>query len=204
MKIRRRFFFMIFGFTLLAGPLRGQEVKDTSFVTPWGERVLQQSVVVNASLEEVWKTFTTSEGLRTFVAPVITVELKTGGDWFANYKVGAKVGDPGTIHNTVLNYLPMEMFSIKIGLTEFFPKELRDANSLFEVITFKEVGPQQVRVTSSVVGWQKGADWDKTYEFFRRGDEATFKALLWRFQHGPIDWTQKNPYEDAHGAKKKQ
>ena len=184
---------------LLAVPLSAQTVKDTSFTTSAGERVLQQEIIVDATLEEVWNTWTTSEGLRTFVAPVIAVEIKTGGDWYANYKLGAKVGDPGTIHNTVLNYLPMEMLSIKIGLTDIFPKELRDANTLFSVLSFKDLGNKQVKVVESIVGWKNGPNWDKTYEFFRRGDEMTLKALHWRLQHGPIDWSKQNPYKDFGG-----
>jgi hypothetical protein len=178
--------------------LEAQTVNETSFTTISGERILQQEIVVDATLEQAWQTLTTSEGLRTFVAPTITVELKSGGDWFANYKVGSKVGDPGTIHNIVLNYLPMEMFSIKIGLTDFFPKELRDANSLFEVLTLKDLGDKRVKVVDSIVGWKSGPAWDKTYEFFRRGDEATLKALYHRFKDGPIDWARKNPYVKAH------
>jgi hypothetical protein len=181
-----------------AAALKAQTVQDTSFTTAAGERVLQQEIVVDATLEEVWQTLTTSEGLRTFVAPTITVELKTGGDWFANYKVGSKPGDPGTIHNIVLNYLPMKMFSIKIGLTDFFPKELRDAGTLFEVLMLDDLGNKKVKVTDSIVGWKNGPGWDKTYEFFRRGDAATLKVLYRRFKDGPIDWSKKNPYADVH------
>jgi hypothetical protein len=183
---------------LAASAVQAQEVKDTSFTTRGRERILQQEIVVDATLEQAWETLTTSEGLRTFAAPVLTMELKTGGDWYANYKVGSKVGDPGTIHNTVLNYLPMEMFSIKIGLTDFFPKELRDANSLFSVLTLKDLGNNQVKVTESIVGWKVGPDWDKTYEFFRRGNAATLKSLYRRFKSGPIDWNKKDPYSGAH------
>ncbi|HLY62746.1 MAG TPA: SRPBCC domain-containing protein [Terriglobia bacterium] len=180
---------------LSSAPLSAQEVRETSFTSRGGERILQQEIVVDATLEQVWQTLTTSEGLRTFAAPVLTMELRTGGDWFANYKVGSKLGDPGTIHNTVLNYLPMEMFSIKIGLTDFFPKELRDANCLFSVLTLKDLGQNKIKVTESIVGWKNGPDWDKTYEFFRRGDAATLKALYHRFKFGPIDWSKKDPYE---------
>jgi hypothetical protein len=191
---------LLFQNVFLAGALtlKAQTVTDTSFVTPAGEKVLQQEIVVDATLPQVWQTLTTSEGLCTFVAPTISVELKTGGDWFANYKVGSKIGDPGTIHNIVLNYLPMKMFSIKIGLTDFFPQELRDADSLFEVLMLDDLGNKKVKVVDSILGWKNGPNWDKTYEFFRRGDQATLKALYRRFKDGPIDWSKKNPYGDVH------
>jgi hypothetical protein len=63
----------------------------------------------------------TSEGLISFMAPVARIELKTGGAFQSNYKVGSKLGDPGTIRNQVLSYLPLEMLSLKIELTEQFP-----------------------------------------------------------------------------------
>jgi uncharacterized protein YndB with AHSA1/START domain len=108
-------------------------VKNTSFVAPSGERVLRNEAFVNGSLADVWNAFTTSEGLITFMAPVVHIQLKTGGIFDSNYHVRSKLGDPGTIHNTVLNYIPMEMFSIKVGLTEQFPERPRQTGTLFAV-----------------------------------------------------------------------
>lgn len=181
-------------------PARGQaedeymkRVKNTSFVAPSGERVLRHEVTVNAGLTDVWEALTTSEGLMSFMAPVVHVELKTGGVFDSNYRVGSKLGDPGAIHNRVLNYVPMEMFSIKVNLTEQFPPRPRDAGTLFAVLTFKDAGGKQALVSESMLGWGEGEDWNQVYEFFNRGNAFTLGQLARRFEKGPVDWSKKSP-----------
>lgn len=167
---------------------KGPQVKNSSFVTPAGERVLRHEITVNGSLADVWSAFTTSEGLMTFMAPVVHVELKTGGVFDSNYRVGSKLGDQGTIHNQVLNYIPLEMFSIKVGLTEPFPERPRQAGTLFAVLTFKDAGAKQALVTISMLGWGNGEDWDQVYKFFDRGNSYTMAELARRFDQGPVAW----------------
>src|SRR5512146_2633210 len=75
---------------------------DTSFVTANSERVLRQEIIVPATLEEVWQVVSTSDGIRTWVAPTADIEMKTGGHWYTNYTPGSKNGDPRTIYNTTL------------------------------------------------------------------------------------------------------
>jgi|SRR5579871_1232015 len=164
------------------------QVKNSSFTAPSGERVLRHEVVVNGALADVWRTLTTSEGLMTFMAPAVHMELKTGGVFESNYRVGAKIGDPGTIHNQVLNYVPMEMFSIKVGLTEQFPQRPREAGTLFAVLTLKSAGANQVLVTESMLGWREGEDWDQVYKLFDRGNSYTLAELARRFEQGPTVW----------------
>lgn len=168
-----------------------KKVKNTSFVAPSGERVLRHEVIVDATLEEVWEALTTAEGLKSFMAPTVDVELKTGGRFESNYKRGSKIGDPGTIHNIVLSYVPMEMFAIKVGLTEQFPPEPREAGTLFSVLTFKQLGPKRVEVTESMVGWKQGPEWDQTYGFFDQANAYTLGQLCKRFAVGPREWVAK-------------
>lgn len=162
---------------------------DTSFVTASGERVLRQDIVVPATLEEVWQAVSTSEGLRTWVAPVAEVELKTGGHWYTNYKPGSKIGDPGTIYNTVLAYLPMQMVAMKIGITPpIFPEGPSSAGTLFAVLTLEDLGSRRVRVSEHMAGFGSGEDWDKVYKFFETGNAYTLGQILRRFQVGPRTW----------------
>jgi uncharacterized protein YndB with AHSA1/START domain len=167
---------------------KGSQVKNSSFVSPSGERVLRHEVTVNGKLADVWNAVTTSEGLMTFMAPAVRVELKTGGVFDSNYRVGSNLGDPGTIHNQVLNYIPMEMFSIKVGLTDQFPARPREAGTLFAVLTFKGAGANQVQVTESMLGWGDGEDWSQVYSFFDRGNAYTLAELARRFEQGPVTW----------------
>ena len=185
----------------LANDAYAKLVGNSSFITPAGERILRHEVVVDASLEDVWKALTTSEGLESFLAPVVYIELKTGGKFESNYQVGAKLGDPGTIHNQVLNYIPMEMFSIKVNLTEQFPQQAREAGTLFAVLTLQNLGSGRVKVTESMLGWGQGEEWDKTYRFFDSGNAYTLGQLYRRFKEGPRRWNN-NPSNLSSGRRR--
>ena len=164
---------------------------DTSFVAPGGERVLRQEIIVPATLEDAWHVLSTNDGLRTWMAPVVDVELKTGGHWYANYDPKANIGDPGTIHNSVLGYIPMRMITVKLGIAPpIFPAGPSAAGTLFAVLTLEDLGNRQVRVTEHLVGFGQGEDWDKVYRFFQTGNAYTLGQLLKRFQVGPRPWTK--------------
>ncbi len=165
-----------------------KQVRNTSFRGPSGERVLRHEIVVDASLEDVWKALTTPEGLESFMAPVVRVELKTGGRFDSNYRAGSTPDDPNSIHNTVLCYVPLEMFAIKVNLTARFPAEARDAGTLFSVLTLKYLGNHRVQVTESMGGWGEGKEWDDTYDHFDWGNGYTLGQLFRRFKEGPRQW----------------
>src|SRR5690349_23708230 len=79
-----------------------EKVANTSYVAPTGERVLRHEVDIPAPLADAWAAMTTSDGLKSFIAPVALLELKSGGCFCTNYTPGTKIGDPGTIQNRVL------------------------------------------------------------------------------------------------------
>ena len=163
---------------------------DTSFVAPNGERVQRLEIVIpNVTPRLVWEAVSTSEGLRSFVAPVTDVEMKTGGHYYTNYNPAAKIGDPGTIYNTVLAYVPLEMVAIHVKLgTQIFPESVATAERLNAILTIKDLGNGQVRVSEIMTGWQTGEDWDKVYKFFQTGNAYVLGQLYKRFEVGPRQW----------------
>ncbi|MBI4891484.1 MAG: SRPBCC domain-containing protein [Acidobacteria bacterium] len=183
---------ILFG-CLLAGMAQGQEVKDTSFAAPNGERVQRLEIVVPASVRECWDLVSTAEGWESWMSPHVEMELRTGGKFYSNYKLGAKVGDPGTIYNTVLAYVPLQMLTLKIGLTETFPKEAREAGTLFAVLTLEELGPKQTKLSETMVGWKDGPGWDWTYNFFLKGNRHSFEGMYKRLVSGPVNWQAQQP-----------
>lgn len=172
-------------------PATGQDVKNTSYKAPNGERVQRLEIEVDATLEQVWNIVGSSEGWKSFMAPAVEMDLKTGGKFHSNYKLGSKVGDPGTIYNTVLAYVPLRMLSLKIGLTPMFPQEVREAGTVFAVMNMDEAGPGKVRISEVMAGWQEGPGWDKAYMFFEEGNAYTLRELAKRIKDGPVDWDQK-------------
>jgi hypothetical protein len=166
---------------------------DTSFIAPDGERVQRLEIVVpNVTTRQVWQAVSTSEGLRSFVAPVTEVEMKTGGHYYTNYNPAAKIGDPGTIYNTVLTYVPLEMLAIHVKLgPKIFPASVANADRLSAILMIKDLGNGRVRVSEIMTGWQAGDDWDKVYKFFQTGNAYVLGQLYKRFAVGPRQWSPR-------------
>ncbi len=96
-------------------------------------------------------------------------------------------GGPGTITTTVLAYVPMQMFAMRIGLTEAFPKEVREANTLFSVLTMEDAGSSRVKISEMMLGWRRGPGWDTTWKFFLQKNRRTLLDLYKRFAEDPED-----------------
>jgi uncharacterized protein YndB with AHSA1/START domain len=155
-----------------------QEVRNTSYVTKSGERVLRIETVVPASTENVWKAWTTPSGLRKWIAPVVAIDLKIGGSISTNYDEKAAIGNAGTIQLPIINYIEKQLITFKVNLNEKFPNKIRDKDqNLQEIVQLVDLGDGKTKVVSSMVGWGTGKDWDQTYDFFARGNEWTYRQL---------------------------
>ncbi len=163
---------------------------DASFTAPNGERVQRLEIEIpGVSAQQVWEMVSTSQGLRSFVAPVTDVEMKYNGHYYTNYQPGSKIGDPGTIYNTVVAYIPLEMVAIHVKLGKpLFPAAVADADKLDAILQIKDLGDHRVRVSETMVGWETGADWDKVYSFFQTGNAYTLGQLYKALTVGPRQW----------------
>jgi uncharacterized protein YndB with AHSA1/START domain len=164
------------------------DVIDSSFNLPDGGRVLRHEVVVGASQAEVWQAFTTSEGLHTFIAPVVALDFRIGGKWESTYDPDGKIGAQENILNEVICYLPMEMLSIRIVRTppRFPYPEI--GKKLWTVIQLKPEDESHTRVVTSMLGWQAGPEWDEVYSLFQQGNALTSQWIYERFMAGPKQW----------------
>jgi hypothetical protein len=155
-----------------------QEVHNTSYISKTGERVLRIETVVPASVENVWKAWTTPQELVKWIAPVVAIDLKNGGTISTNYDEKSIIGNAGTIQLPIINYLEKEVITLKVNLNESFPKRVRDEDrNLQEIVQIVNLGNGKTKIVSSMVGWGTGKDWDQTYDFFARGDEWTYRQL---------------------------
>jgi uncharacterized protein YndB with AHSA1/START domain len=168
-------------------------VLDTSYDAPDGTRVLRQSLVIPATLEEVWTLLTTSDGLQTWAAPFARIDFKLGGIWESSYRLDANAGDPANIRNRVLAYQPLRMIAIQaIQAPPGFPHpELLP--TLWSVIELEPMADRQVRVTVSGIGYRDRPDYAKIYHHFELGNAWTLKQLYKRSTERPTDWTQVLP-----------
>ena len=155
-----------------------QEVRNTSYTTKTGERVLRIETAVSVLPEQVWNAWTTQQGLSKWIAPVVAVDLKIGGKIRTNYDPKARIGDAGTIELPIINYIEKQLITLKVDLNDSFPRKVRDEDhNLQEIVQIVDSGTGKTRIVSSMVGWGSGKEWDDAYNFFARGNEWTYRQL---------------------------
>jgi uncharacterized protein YndB with AHSA1/START domain len=165
---------------LIAGPSAAAEaphVTDSSFSEPNGERVLQESIVVEAPAASVWKAFTDEATIRAWNAPLAHVDLRNGGMIEESDDPKATLGGPQTIRHRIITYLPERLLVLR-NLSA--PPSLPGAGlypTIVQIITLDPLSDRQTLVTISGAGYGAGADYDKLYAFFRQ-DNAAYLASL--------------------------
>lgn len=159
------------------------QVTNSSYVTKYGEKALQLSIIVPLSRDEAWKLFTTDSGLKRWMAPVVNINMKMGGWIRTNYDKTKTTKDPGTIQLNIINYLEDDLLTLKVNLNSNFPKEaIAEDKNLQEVIQLVDLGNKRTKIISTMIGWGEGSHWDKTYSFFEKGNNWTFEQVLKLFK----------------------
>ena len=154
---------------------------ESSYVLPDGQRVLRHDVLVAATPEKVYQAWTTSEGLRSFAAPFVVIDMNAR-TWEATYGPNPKAGDPNNIRNEVVAYIPNHMLAIRIVNTppKFpHPELAKRLHTVIEVVRIED--PNTTRVRVSMLPYGTGAEWDAVYELFRRGNAFVLKKLEEKF-----------------------
>jgi uncharacterized protein YndB with AHSA1/START domain len=145
-------------------------------------RVLKLETVVAAPPAEVWKAFSTVDGLKRWVAPVVDLELRPGGVMLTHYDAKAAIGAAGTIRLGIVNFIENELITYKVNLGETFPQRVRSEDqNLQEVIQLFPVEGGKTRVVATMMGWGSGKEWDDAYAFFEKGNAWHFKKLAEAF-----------------------
>jgi hypothetical protein len=179
-----RIIYFITALFLLPKILLAQEVQNTSYTTSTGEKVLRLEFVIPVSKQEAWKLLASAEGWKKWAAPVVSIDLKVGGVILTNYDKNKTVNDSGTIRLPIINYLEGEMITLKVILNDAFTQKVRQEDkNLQEVIQLADFGDGKTKITSSMIGWGTGADWDKTYNFFAKGNKWSYEQLTKIFKN---------------------
>jgi uncharacterized protein YndB with AHSA1/START domain len=129
-------------------------------------------------VEQVWNAWTTQDGLREWVAPVVAINLRIGGTISTKYDSKAKIGESGTITLPIVNYVEKQLITLRVNLNDSFARKVRDEDqNLQEIVQIADIGDGKTKLVSSMVGWGTGKEWDDTYAFFARGNEWTYQQL---------------------------
>ncbi len=165
--------------SLASGPLAVAQSAAQVAIAPPQQLVIE--VEVPAPLSDVWKAFTTSDGLSTWLTPNAVVDLKPGGEWTAHFPGGSTGG------GTIVSFVPEKELVIAAMAPDQFPHVRQERTRA--VFQFEAKGSSTVvRLTQS--GWKSGPEWTRAYEYLVSGNAQLMATLHHRFVNGPIDWNK--------------
>jgi uncharacterized protein YndB with AHSA1/START domain len=179
--------------TLMTIAVHSQTLKNTSYKNQSGEKVLRLEITLPIGVAEAWQLFTTDEKLKKWIAPLAHIELKSGGYILTNYDKSKSLSDSSSIKLPITSFIENELLVLKVILNDHFANSVRESDvNLQEVIQFIKVDNKHTKIVSSMIGWGTGTDWDKTYDFFVKGNEWTYQEPL----------TENPPHRQADGNMK--
>lgn len=153
-------------------------VADSSYGAPDGERVLQQSIEIDAPVERVWQAFTTTAGFRSWAAPVAVVDFRLGGVIEAAYDPKGRIGAPGNIKNKIVAYVPQRMLALRnVQAPPKLPFDAATFQKIHTVNFFEPITSSRTRVTVTQPAFGKGPAYDGVYKFFEAGNRWSLEQL---------------------------
>ena len=150
------------------------------------DKAIQKEAVIAAPVAEVWKAWTTSEGIQGFFAPEAVVDAKPDGRFFLHFNPYAPAGQKGADDMHVLAVQPLKMLSFTWNAPPHLP-EAR-AQRTVVILRFEPEGEARTRLRLQHVGWGTGGQWDEAFAYFDRAWGRVLDSLAKRFAEGPVDW----------------
>jgi uncharacterized protein YndB with AHSA1/START domain len=165
-------------------------VSAAGLSAPAVARAVVAEVVVNAGVDDVWKAWTTEEGIKTFLAPACRIDLRVLGAFDISFNPNAAPGQQTAEGNLILAIQPQKMFSFTWNAPPHLPNVSQQRTSV--VVRFKPLGENQTKVTLTETGWGEDEEWDKAFAYFSSAwQEVVLPRLKYSLEVGPVDW--KNP-----------
>jgi uncharacterized protein YndB with AHSA1/START domain len=134
--------------------------------------------VINAPVAEVWREWTTKEGLESWMVAKTEIDLRVGGTWRTSYSKTSSLDDDESIRHTILAYDPMKMFSMR---TVRPPKNFPFPNAILNtwtVVYFEPAGESRTKVTAHMLGFTDDEESRKMRAFFEDGNRRTLDSLV--------------------------
>lgn len=153
------------------------------------ERAIRATVVVPASLDEVWAAWTTTQGVKSFFAPDAKIEARVDGPFEVYFNPYGAPGMKGADGMRILSIQEKKMLTFTWNAPPTMPEARKQRT--YVTVRFKSTGPKKTEVTLYHGGWGVGGEWDKAFTYFEKAWTSVLTALEERFVKGPIDWSEQ-------------
>jgi uncharacterized protein YndB with AHSA1/START domain len=138
--------------------------------------------IVNAPIEEVWKSFSTKEGIESWMVAKTEFVLRVGATWRTSYNKDSNLNDDASIHHIILAYDPGRMLAFRTIKT---PGNFPFPNAILKtwnVIYFEPAGTGRTRVTTHMLGFEDNEESLKMRTFFEAGNKTTMDNLIKKYK----------------------
>lgn len=153
------------------------------------ERAIRKEVVVDAPLAEVWNAWTTDQGAATFFAPQASIEAKLGGRYELYFSPNQPPGLRGAEGCKIQSIVPMKSLAFTWNAPPRFADIRKNDLHTLVFLRFEELGPRNVRIHFTQLGWGEGNEWGAVYNYFVEAWDVVLGRLKYRFANGPVDWS---------------
>lgn len=150
------------------------------------ERAIVEKITVKANVDDAWRAWTTTEGIKSFFAPDAKIELRVDGPFEIYINPLAEPGLRGGDDLRVIGFQEKKMLSFTWNAPPSMP-EARKQRSVV-IVRLISRGDALTDVTLTHLGWGEGGEWDKAFDYFSKSWPNVLKNLKKRFDDGPIDW----------------
>ncbi|HEY0965863.1 MAG TPA: SRPBCC domain-containing protein [Opitutaceae bacterium] len=146
---------------------------------------------VAAPVSAVWSAWTTTAGLKSWLAPHVDIDLRVDGLMRTNYAPTGTLGDAGTIENRILAFEPERMLAIKVAKA---PAGFPFGDTIFSMWTVLyftpgEGGRTHLRIVG--MGFTPDEISQKMKAFFTQGNQFTLEQIQKRF--APVESPAASP-----------
>ncbi len=151
------------------------------------ESAIEVSVLIKAPVTEVWRAWTTSDGIVEFFAPEAHVDARPDGNFAIIIDPYAAPGMQGADDMRVLAVEPEKLLSF----TWNAPPSLAQARQQRTVVILR-FAPEgdATRLNLTRLGWGSGGQWPAARAYFEKAWPKVLQQLQQRFETGkPMDWT---------------
>lgn len=145
------------------------------------DRRIDRETTANASLDEVWKLWTTTEGMKSFLVEEASIQLEPGGEYEIYFSKDAPEGSRGSEGCRILSYLPNEMLSFSWNAPPTIPELRKLGPCTWVVVRFEKLGDNETRVKITHMGILEGAEWDAYLKYFTNAWPMVLEACRRHF-----------------------
>ena len=145
------------------------------------DRRIDLEATVSGPLDKVWRLWTTTEGMKSFLVDEANIQLEPGGHYEICFDRNAPEGSRGSEGCRILSYLPNEMLSFSWNAPPTIPDLRKLGPCTWVVVRFEALGEKQTRVKITHMGILEGKVWDEYLQYFTRAWPMVLEACRKHF-----------------------